>query len=140
MIEGGGSTDFATVRRMAYARPDLLQRIVDVNVEAVARYLAEQIAAGVDAVMIFDTWGGLLSPALWRRFSRDSMRNVIHALGNGAGARVPTIVFTKGAGAWLDDLVETGADCVGLDWTCDIGEARRRIGNRVSLQGNLDSR
>ena len=138
MIEGRGSADFTTVRRMAHARPDLLQRIVDVNAQAVAQYLAEQIAAGVDAVMIFDTWGGLLSPLHWRRFSCAPMQRVIRELASAAGARTPTIAFSKGAGERLDDLVASGADCVGLDWTCDIGAARRRIGNRVAVQGNLD--
>src|SRR5438105_2471316 len=139
MIEGGGSTDFAMVRRMAYARPDLLQEIVDVNTEAVAAYLGGQIAAGVDAVMIFDTWGGLLASDQWRRFSLAPMRSVLGRLSRAAaGARVPAIVFTKGGGAWLDDLAESGADCVGVDWTVDIGAARRQVGNRVAVQGNLD--
>ena len=138
MIEGGGSTDFAIVRRMAHARPDLLQRIVDVNTEAVALYLGEQIAAGVDAVMIFDTWGGMLAADKWRRFSLAPMRSVLKRLSGTARAHVPSIVFTKGGGAWLDDLAESGADCVGVDWTVDIGAARRRIGSRVAVQGNLD--
>jgi uroporphyrinogen decarboxylase len=138
MIEGGGSADFAMVRRMAYARPDLLQQIVDVNTEAVAAYLGEQIAAGVDAVMIFDTWGGLLATDQWRRFSLAPMRSVLGRISRTAGARVPAIVFTKGGGAWLDDLAESGAHCVGVDWTVDIGAARRRIGDRVAVQGNLD--
>ena len=139
MIEGGGSTDFATVRRMAYARPDLLQHIVDVNTEAVAAYLGEQITAGVDAVMIFDTWGGLLATDQWRRFSLAPMRSVLEQLsGATARARVPAIIFTKGGGAWLDDLAQSGADCVGVDWTVDIGAARHQIGDRVAVQGNLD--
>ncbi len=134
MIEGGGSDDFATVRRMAYARADLLQRLIDVNARAVAAYLRAQIDAGADAVMIFDTWGGLLSAAAYRRFSLASMRAVLESIPAG----VPTIVFTKGGGAWLDDLAQCGACAVGLDWTVDIGEARRRVGSRVALQGNLD--
>ena len=139
MIEGGGSADFATVRRMAYARPDLLARLVAVNAEAVAAYLDEQVAAGADAVMIFDTWGGLLSAEAYRRFSLASMRSVLAALKPGPdGRRVPTIVFTKGGGAWLDDLAACGAAAVGLDWTVDLAEARRRVGARVALQGNLD--
>jgi len=134
MIEGGGSADFANVRRMAYARPDLLRRLVDINARTVAQYLNEQIVAGADAVMIFDTWGGLLATDAWRRFSLAAMRAVLAALTPG----VPTIVFTKGGTAWLDDLAASGATCVGLDWTADLAAARARVGARVALQGNLD--
>jgi len=139
MIEGAGSADFATVRRMVWGRPDLLQRLVAINARAVAAYLNEQIAAGADAVMVFDTWGGLLSAAAYRSFSLAPMREVLAALAPAPdGRRVPTIVFTKGGGQWLDDLAATGASCVGLDWTVDIADARRRVGSRVALQGNLD--
>jgi len=139
MIEGGGSADFANVRRMAYARPELLQRLVDVNAKAVAAYLNEQITAGAQAVMIFDTWGGLLSTAAYRTFSLATMRAVLAALHSGQdGHPVPTIVFTKGGGQWLDDIAGCGASAVGLDWTVDLADARRRVGSRVALQGNLD--
>jgi len=139
MIEGGGSSDFAKVRRMAYARPDLLQRLTDINAQAVAAYLNEQIAAGADAVMLFDTRGGMLSAAAYRRFSLQSMRSVLAALAPPRdGASVPTIVFTKGAGAWLEDLAGCGASCIGLDWTVDIAAARAQIGERAAVQGNLD--
>jgi len=139
MVEGSGSADFATVRRMAYARPDLLQRLVALNARAVASYLNEQIVAGADAVMIFDTWGGLLPAAAYRTFSLDPMRAVLSELKAAPDGRpVPTIVFTKGGGQWLDDIAAAGASCVGLDWTVDIAEARERVGSRVALQGNLD--
>jgi uroporphyrinogen decarboxylase len=139
MIEGGASTDFPTVRRMAYARPELLARLVTINAQAVAAYLNEQVAAGADAVMIFDTWGGLLSSDAFRTFSLAPMRSVLAALGGGSAARhVPSIVFTKGGGGWLEELAASGATAVGLDWTVDLAEARRRIGARVALQGNLD--
>jgi uroporphyrinogen decarboxylase len=139
MIEGGGSDDFGTVRRMAYARPDLLQRLIDINTHAVTAYLNAQIDAGADAVMIFDTWGGLLNAAAYRAFSLASMRTVLASLKHSPdGSTVPTIVFTKGGGGWLDDLAQCGASAVGLDWTVDIAEARRRIGGRVAVQGNLD--
>jgi len=137
MIEGGGSADFATVRKMAYARPDLLQRIVDINTKAVAAYLGEQIAAGVDAVMLFDTWGGLLPAPQWRRFSLAPTRFVLERLSR-ATMRVPAIVFTKGGASRLDDLARSGADCVGVDWSVDIALARRTIGDRAAVQGNLD--
>jgi uroporphyrinogen decarboxylase len=134
MIEGGGSADFSSVRRMSYARPDLLDRLVGVNTEAVIAYLREQIAAGADAVMLFDTWGGLLSAASYRRFSLEPMRRILAAL----PAHAPTIVFTKNGGNALSHIVDSGASCVGLDWTVDLGEARSRYGDRVAFQGNLD--
>ncbi len=139
MIEGAGSPDFATVRRMAYGRPDLLRRLVAVNVRAVAAYLNEQINAGADAVMLFDTWGGLLTSDAYRSFSLDPMREVLAALRPAPdGSRVPTIVFTKGGGQWLDAIATCGAACVGLDWTVDLAAARHRVGANVALQGNLD--
>jgi len=139
MIEGRGSDDFATVRRMSAARPDLLARIVEVNARAVAAYLREQAVAGADALMIFDTWGGMLSTAAFERFSLATMRSVIEALKRDPAARsVPIVVFTKGGGAWLERLASIGADAVGLDWTADLAAARARVGERVALQGNLD--
>ena len=139
MIEGSGSADFASVRKMACARPDLLQRLVDLNTRAVAAYLNEQIREGADAVMLFDTWGGMLSTAAYRAFSLASMRKVLADLQPGPdGVKVPTIVFTKGGGQWLEELAGSGASAVGLDWTVDIGRARHDVGARVALQGNLD--
>jgi uroporphyrinogen decarboxylase len=139
MIEGAGSPDFASARRMALCRPDLLHRLVAVNARAVTDYLKEQIFAGADAVMIFDTWGGLLTSAAYKAFSLASMRSVLAALEPAPNGRpVPTIVFTKGGGQWLDDIAACGATCVGLDWTVDLAQARRRVGARVALQGNLD--
>ena len=134
MVEGGGSADFASVRKLAYARPDLLERVVAINTEAVTGYLREQIIAGVDAVMLFDTWGGLLPPAEYRRFSLDPMRAILRQL----PASVPTILFTRNAGSGIAAMAQSGASCVGLDWTEDLGAMRRRYGERVAFQGNLD--
>ncbi len=134
MIEGRGGSDFATVRRMAAARPDLLARIVALNARAVSAYLAEQVAAGVDAVMLFDTWGGLLPWDAYARFSLAPMRDVLASLPRA----LPTIAFTKGGAQWLDALADCGASCIGLDWTADLAAARARVGGRVALQGNLD--
>ena len=134
MIEGAASADFATVRKMSFARPDLLDRLVAVNADAVAAYLNEQVTAGADALMLFDTWGGLLTPSAYRRFSLDPMRSILTRL----PPHVPTIIFTRGAIASLPAIVESGASCVGLDWTADLADARRRYGARVALQGNLD--
>jgi len=105
----------------------------------VATYLNEQIVAGADAVMLFDTWGGLLTAEAYRSFSLASMRSVLGALRPAPdGRRIPTIVFTKGGGQWLEAIAACGADCVGLDWTVDLADARRRVGASVALQGNLD--
>ena len=139
MIEGAGSADFATVRRMAHERPDLLQRLIAVNTRAVAAYLNEQIRAGVDAVMLFDTWGGLLTTDGYHAHSLQPMQSVLAALRPAPDGRgVPSIVFTKGGAQWLDSLASCGASCIGLDWTADLRAARRRVGERVALQGNLD--
>ncbi|MFO1266226.1 MAG: uroporphyrinogen decarboxylase [Rubrivivax sp.] len=139
MVEGSGSDDYRTVKTMLYARPDLLRRILDINARAVAAYLNAQIDAGAQAVMIFDSWGGVLADAAFRRFSLDYTRAVVAALKREAeGRRVPCIVFTKGGGGWLEEIADCGADVVGLDWTTDLGRARQRIDDRVALQGNLD--
>ncbi len=138
MIEGSGSADFARVRQMLYARPDLLHRVLSVNADAVAAYLEEQIVRGADAVMIFDTWGGLLSAHAYAEFSLAYIERVIARLRAGAGAVTPVIVFTKGGGQWLERIAACGCDAVGIDWTTDIGDAMTRVGARVALQGNLD--
>jgi uroporphyrinogen decarboxylase len=139
MIEGGGSDDFRLVKSMLYSRPDLLHRLLDVNMRAVTAYLNAQIAAGAQAVMIFDTWGGTLSDAAFREFSLAYSRQVLTGLTREAGERtVPRILFTKGGGLWLEDLAAAGADALGIDWQTPLGEARRRVGSRVALQGNMD--
>lgn len=139
MVEGGGSADFRQLKTMMFARPDLLHRILAVTADAVTAYLNAQIAAGADAVQIFDTWGGVLSTDAFREFSLAYLARVIGGLRRERdGERVPVIVFTKGGGQWLEELAGCGADALGLDWTTDIGEARRRVGDRVALQGNLD--
>ena len=139
MIEGRGSSDFATVKKMLYERPDLLHRILEINTQAVIAYLNAQIEAGAQAVMLFDTWGGMLSHAAYHEFSLAYLRRIIAGLTREReGLRVPNIVFTKGGGGWLESIAATGCDAVGLDWTVDIGAARARVGMRVALQGNLD--
>ena len=139
MIEGQGSNDFTTVKNMLYRRPDLLHHVLTVNAAAVTAYLNAQIEAGVQAVMIFDTWGGMLSHAAFHEFSLAYIARVVAGLKREhEGARVPSIVFTKGGGSWLESIAATGCDAVGLDWTVDIGVARTRIGAQVALQGNLD--
>jgi uroporphyrinogen decarboxylase len=139
MVEGKGGTDFLTIKRMAYARPDLLHRILDITAQTVTVYLNAQIAAGAQAVMIFDSWGGALSHSAYREFSLQYMEKIVAGLTRESEGRVvPRIVFTKGGGLWLEAQAAIGADALGLDWTVDIGEARRRVGDKVALQGNLD--
>jgi uroporphyrinogen decarboxylase len=134
MIEGRSSDGFPAVRSMVHARPDLIDRIIDVNARAVRAYVREQVAAGADVIMLFDTWGGLLPAAAFERWSLASMRHVLDTVPRG----VPTIVFSKGAGDRLARLAASGASCIGLDWAMDLDAARRSVGDRVALQGNLD--
>ena len=139
MVEGGASDDFRTIKTMLYGEPALLHRILEVNARAVALYLNAQIEAGAQAVMLFDTWGGNLSHDAYREFSLAYLAQVLGEVKREHdGDRVPRIVFTKGGGLWLEAIAGCGCDCVGLDWTVDLADARRRVGELVSLQGNLD--
>jgi len=139
MVEGGSSKDFARVKAMAYDQPQLMHRLLDRLADAVADYLGAQIRAGAQAVQVFDTWGGSLSAAGYLEFSLEYMRRVLARLPTEADGRaVPAIVFTKGGGQWLEAIAGCGAQAVGLDWTTDIGTARRLVGDRVALQGNMD--
>ncbi len=139
MVEGRGSADFRIIKNMLYNRPELLHHILEVNCRAVIAYLNAQIESGAQAVMIFDTWGGALGAAEYREFSLAYMRRIIEGLKREHhGERIPNILFTKGGGTWLEAIAASGCDAVGVDWTVDIGVARRQVGNRVALQGNLD--
>ena len=139
MIEGRGSRDFRTAKTMMFRRPDLFERVLDVNAEAVARYLNAQIAAGAQAVQIFDTWGGMLADGDFQRFSLAATKKVVDQLvRTSEGERVPVIVFTKGGGEWISEIAACGCDAVGLDWTTNLSIARREVGDRVALQGNMD--
>jgi uroporphyrinogen decarboxylase len=139
MVEGGASEDFRTIKTMLYTRPDLLHHILEVNAKAAMDYLNAQIEAGAQAVMIFDTWGGTLAHAEYLEFSLAYIQRIVSGLiRERDGMRVPSIVFTKGCGNWLDEISNIGCDAIGLDWSVDIGRARARIGDHVALQGNLD--
>lgn len=140
MIEGAGSREFRHVKTMLYRRPDLLMAVLEKAADATIAYLSAQIAAGAQAVMLFDTWGGILADGDYQRFSLAPMRRILAALPRESadGEHVPSIVFTKGGGQWLEEIAASGADGVGLDWTINLGQARARIGSRVALQGNLD--
>jgi uroporphyrinogen decarboxylase len=148
MVEGGGSSDFRQIKTLLYRRPDLLRHILEITARAVCDYLNAQIEAGAQAIMIFDTWGGILPSGLYQTYSLHFMRQILAGLvrerretapdGTVHTVSVPSIVFTKGGGLWLDDIAGSGCDAVGLDWTVDLGSARRQVGDRVALQGNLD--
>jgi uroporphyrinogen decarboxylase len=139
MVEGQASDDWRNVKLMLHQQPELLHRVLETNTRAVAALLNAQIEAGVNVVMIFDTWGGSLSAAAYREFSLEYIQRVLSQLKRSSGAaRVPVIVFTKGGAPWLERIAATGCDCVGLDWSVDLGDARRRIGAGAALQGNLD--
>jgi hypothetical protein len=131
MVEGAGSDDYRLVKGMLYGRPDLMHRILDINAQAVTTYLNTQIDAGAQAVMIFDSWGGVLADGAFQRFSLDYTRRVVAGLKRQQdGQPVPVIVFTKGGGLWLDEIAACGADVVGLDWTVNLGRARAAVGAR----------
>jgi len=139
MVEGASSREFAQVKAMAYDRPTLMHRVLSVLARAVTAYLNAQIAAGAQTVMLFDTWGGVLTARDYRQFSLHYMSQVIRGLTrNHEGCRIPVILFTKNGGQWLETIADAGADALGLDWTIDMGEARRRVGARAALQGNMD--
>ncbi len=139
MVEGEGSREFHTIKKMLYGRPDLMHHILATNARSVTQYLNAQIDAGAQAVMIFDSWGGALADGAYQAFSLEYMRQVVAGLQREKdGVRIPAIVFTKGGGQWLEDIAAIGADAVGLDWTVNLGQARQRVGHQVALQGNLD--
>jgi len=139
MVEGGSSKDYAQVKGLLYEQPEPLRQLLSVLTQAVTDYLNAQVAAGAQVLMIFDTWGGILTPRAYREFSLDPMAQIVAGLNRSpAAAGVPVILFTKGGGAWLEDLAATGCDAVGVDWTVDLRDARQRVGARVALQGNLD--
>ncbi|MGH8397190.1 MAG: uroporphyrinogen decarboxylase [Gammaproteobacteria bacterium] len=139
MVEGGASKEFAHIKGMLYAEPDTLHKLLDVLARSVTVYLNAQIDAGAQTVMLFDTWGGILTGSAYQEFSLHYMTAIVQGLTRKhEGRAVPVILFTKGGGAWLEAMAVSGADALGVDWTQDLGDARRRIGDKVALQGNLD--
>jgi uroporphyrinogen decarboxylase len=138
-VEGKGSKEFHIIKTMMYREPKVLHMLLDKLARTVISYLNAQIAAGAQAVMVFDTWGGALSTAAYQEFSLRYMQQIVEGLRREHdGQRVPCILFTKGGGQWLELIAATGCDAAGLDWTVDIGAARRRVGDRIALQGNMD--
>ena len=139
MIEGQSSRDFPNIKMMLYKQPESLHQLLDKLALSVINYLNAQISSGAQAVQIFDTWGGVLSHDAYAEFSLAYMEKIVSGLvRHSEGRDVPVILFTKGGGQWLELLADTGCDGIGLDWTTDIGSARRRVGDRVALQGNMD--
>ncbi len=139
MVEGGSSKDYARIKGLLYNQPAALHHLLEITTQAVIAYLNAQSAAGAQALMVFDTWGGILAPRAYREFSLAYMARIVAGLDNPeSGPRAPVILFTKGGGAWLEEIAATGCDAVGVDWTVDLGDARRRVGQQVALQGNLD--
>ncbi|MBU2569351.1 MAG: uroporphyrinogen decarboxylase [Gammaproteobacteria bacterium] len=139
MVEGGSSKSFQKIKSMMYEQPSVVHRMLEKLAKSVALYLNAQIAAGAQAVMLFDTWGGMLTSEDYLEFSLHYAKLVREQLQTEAdGRRVPTILFTKGGGLWLEAMVDSGYDALGLDWQTDIGLARTRVGDKVALQGNMD--
>jgi uroporphyrinogen decarboxylase len=137
MVEGQGGTDFQLVKKMAYDAPELMDRLLATLTESVTSYLLAQVKAGTQALMVFDTWGGALAPEAFRRCSAAPMSMIVKAL-KAKHPEVPVILFTKNGGAQLETLADSGCDALGVDWTIELGDARKRVGSRVALQGNLD--
>ena len=139
MVEGGSSKDFRKSKAMLYDNPQAMHALLDKLAQSVTSYLNGQIKAGAQAVQIFDTWGGNLSAAAYQEFSLAYMQKIVSGLiRENEGRQVPVILFTKNGGLWLESMAATGAQALGLDWTCDIGQARARVGSQVALQGNMD--
>ena len=139
MVEGGGTKNFSRVKGMMYSRPDLMHEMLGKTADAVTAYLNAQVAAGAQALMVFDTWGGVLTPSAYREFSLAYMARIVDGLvREHEGHRVPLVLFTKGGGQWLAQMAESGCDALGVDWTVDLADARRRVQDSVALQGHLD--
>ena len=139
MVEGGSSKDFHLVKGLMYEDPDTMHQLLGKLSDAVALYLNAQIAAGAQVVMIFDTWGGILPRQGYLDFSLRYMERIIGQLEREReGVQIPVILFTKGAGLWVESIAESGCDAIGLDWTQDIGAVRKQVGHKVALQGNMD--
>lgn len=139
MVEGGSSKDFRHLKKMIYDQPEVAHELLDKLALSVIDYLNAQIIAGAQAVQIFDTWGGALSTPAYQEFSLQYMQKIVAGLiKENQGREVPAILFTKAGGLWLENIAATGCHCVGLDWTVELGDARRRVGDKVALQGNMD--
>ncbi len=139
MLEGAGSREFKQIKTLLYQEPKTLHHLLKTLTRAITQYLNAQIASGAQVLMIFDTWGGLLTPAAYQTFSLDYMTQIIANITREyQQQKIPIVLFTKGGGLWLDKIVQSGCDAIGLDWTIELGQVRQRVGNKVALQGNMD--
>jgi uroporphyrinogen decarboxylase len=139
MVEGKSTRDFLISKTMMFNRPELMHQLLNILTDSVIVYLNGQIKAGAQVIQIFDTWGGMLSFEAYKEFSLKYMKKIVHSLiKENEGRKVPVILFTKGGGQWLDIIASSGCDAISLDWTSHIGDARKRVGNQVCLQGNMD--
>lgn len=139
IVEGGSTREFALIKAMLFEEPRTLHRLLEILSDATTLYLNAQIEAGAQAIMIFDTWGGILAPQRYREFSLQYMQRIVGGLKRvHEGKPVPLILFTKGGGAWLGEMAKTGCDALGVDWTTDLADARRAVNDQTALQGNLD--
>jgi uroporphyrinogen decarboxylase len=140
MIEGGSSKEYTLAKGMMYAEPATLHLLLGKLADSITSYLNAQIAAGVNVVMVFDSWGGVLSAECYREFSLQYMQRIVEGIRPGLdGHKVPVILFTKGGGLWVEQIAQAGSDAIGIDWTADIGKVRQQVGNKVAIQGNLDT-
>ncbi|MGC1182325.1 uroporphyrinogen decarboxylase [Legionella sp.] len=137
MVEGRSSRDFKRILKLIYKEPEAAHQLLHKLAVSVSDYLSEQIKSGINAVMLFDTWGGILTPENYQNFSLQYMQQIVHHI-KAIYPEIPVILFTKNGGQWLEKMLITGCDALGLDWTCDLADARSRVGNQVALQGNLD--
>ena len=139
MVEGASSKDFAKAKTLMFDEPKLMHQLLDTLAKAAIEYLNAQVQAGAQALMVFDTWGGVLTPRDFREFSLRYLQQIVDGLQREKdGEKIPVILFSKGAGAWMENLAATGCDALGVDWTLDLSDARRRVGHQVALQGNMD--
>jgi len=139
MVEGSGSKEFRRIKGLMFESPQAAHTLLQVVTDSVITYLKAQVGAGAQSLMVFDTWGGMLSTANYQTFSLAYMQQIVSAIkSDQATKNIPIVLFTKGSGQWLEMIADTGCDGLGLDWTVDIADAKARVGDRVVLQGNMD--
>jgi uroporphyrinogen decarboxylase len=139
MVEGSGSKDFRRIKGLMFEDPASTHKLLQIVTDSVIVYLKAQVAAGTQSLMVFDTWGGMLSTENYKEFSLAYLQQIVRAIkGDVASTNIPIVLFTKGGGQWLEMMADTGCDGLGLDWTVDLAQAKARVGHRVVLQGNMD--